>query len=151
MATGESAGRGGPASPGWPPVVPPGWPGVGTLLVPVWDGNGGGGVPNGFVPPVVAGCVPCVPALLLTGSSVMELSNRGTLVPDVLSAGTPKAPPPGVVSLIGTRWKRYPPNALVSCHRSRWFWGSPRYSCSSMVAGPASITGNVGNKWPRPS
>lgn len=104
------SGRSGGASPGRTPDVAPGWPGLGTF------DDGGVGIPNMLVPGGVplACCGPWVPALLPTGSSVMEVLNGGALIPDVLSAGTPWLPPPGVVLVCGTRSKRYPPNVLVS-------------------------------------
>lgn len=54
------------------------------------------------MPDVVAGCVPWVPAVVLTA-----------VVVDVVLVGTPWVPP-DIVFVFGIRWKRYPPNPLVS-------------------------------------
>lgn len=101
---GTLVGRSGSPGPGGTPDVPPGWSGLWTLPAPGWFEDGGVGIPNMLVPIGVACCVPRVPALLSTRSSVMELLNGGALIPDVLSAGTPWLSPLDVVLVCGTRW-----------------------------------------------
>lgn len=70
-------------------------------------------MPNGFVTVGVVCCVPWVPALLSTGTSAIELSNSGTLVPDVVSFAKTSVSGWDVVLVFGTRWNRFPPNPLV--------------------------------------